>query len=44
MGHLLLYRLSEGVGDVWVVGERLLQRAVNNDAFPGRVLRRAGAN
>ena len=38
------HRLSEGVSDVWVAGERVLQRGVSNDAFPGRVLRRAGAN
>ena len=44
MGYLLFYRLPDGVSDVWLVGERLLQRAVNNDAFPGCVLRRGGAN
>ena len=38
------HRLSEGVSDVWVAGERVLQRGFSNDAFPGRVLRRAGAN
>ena len=44
MRYLLLYRLSDGVGDVWVAVQRVLQQGVSNDAFPGRVLRRAGAN
>ena len=38
------HRLSEGVSDVWVGGERVLDRGVSNNAFPGRVLRRVGAN
>jgi N-acyl-D-amino-acid deacylase len=38
------HRLSEGVSDVWVAGRRVLQSGINNDAFPGRVLRRMSAD
>ena len=38
------HRLSEGVSDVWVAGRRVLQSGINNDAFPGRVLRRRSAD
>ena len=38
------HQFSEGVSDVWVAGQRVLQRGINNDTFPGRVLRRRSAD